>query len=145
VGPRTPELDAAWDDISLPLDLYVTEEEAIGISDIPQGMYQDPETGKYMVVVEAIHSLHCLNMLRKRIYLHDYPELDSRNLPNHVDHCIEALRQNLMCTADMTPAPIFYSSAVDKVQPNFEITHSCRNLRPLLKWARTRSVHQSYS
>ncbi|MCJ1439410.1 hypothetical protein MMC27_008804, partial [Xylographa pallens] len=66
VGPRTPELDAAWDDISLrvhqsftrslarllmfveALDLYVTEEEAIGISDIPQGMYQDPETGKYM-------------------------------------------------------------------------------------------------
>ncbi|MCJ1308843.1 hypothetical protein MMC25_002498 [Agyrium rufum] len=26
-GPRTPELDATWDEITLPLDLYIAEEE----------------------------------------------------------------------------------------------------------------------
>ena len=68
MGSRTPELDAAWDAIALrtfsyfslrresllidleALDLYVTEEEARGIPDIPQGMWQDPKTGNYMIV-----------------------------------------------------------------------------------------------
>ncbi|RFU25777.1 hypothetical protein B7463_g10570, partial [Scytalidium lignicola] len=50
VGPRTPDLDAAWDEITLPLDLFITEEEARGIPDIPQGMYRDPKTGNYQVM-----------------------------------------------------------------------------------------------
>jgi hypothetical protein len=100
-------------------------------------------------------------MLRKRIYIDDYPEMITPTLPTHigktpselsltyanayVQTSVEALRQNPICTADMTPAPLFYTPPpLDKLQPTFEVTHSCRNIRPLFEWARTRSVHHDY-
>ncbi len=39
-----------WNPKITALDLFITEEEARGIPDIPQGMYRDPETGNYQVM-----------------------------------------------------------------------------------------------
>ncbi|TGO45334.1 hypothetical protein BOTNAR_0678g00070 [Botryotinia narcissicola] len=171
VGPRTPALDAAWDEITLPLDLWITEEEAQGILAIPQGMYQDPKTGNHQIIKHSYSSLpgtpyhkslfilaeadQVCRTCSANVFIstttlkwipHGYQIISLLSLLTLAleDHCIEALRMNLMCTADMTPSPIWYSPSIDKLESNFEVVHSCRNFQPLLKWARRRSVHTKY-
>lgn len=53
----------------------------------------------------------------------------------HVDHCIDSLRQYLMCTADVTP--VFLELKPDTVsgaRGDFSTFHKCRNFEKLTKW-----------
>ena len=85
--------------------------------------------GGYMASVEVVHQLHCLNFLRKATFedyymsrskefadlphtvrLHLGTWFAVRNLPSdyhtltfQTDHCIEMLRQYLMCNAGTSP------------------------------------------
>lgn len=71
-------------------------------------------TDKYLVQLEVFHNLHCLNDLRKLLYPERYHMLEKATLKNgtidrnsfgfrHWDHCIDSLRQALMCNADISP------------------------------------------
>lgn len=71
-------------------------------------------TDKYLVQLEVFHNLHCLNDLRKLLYPERYHMLEKATLKNgtidrnsfgfrHWDHCIDSLRQALMCNADIAP------------------------------------------
>ncbi|KAF8860335.1 hypothetical protein BDZ45DRAFT_741462 [Acephala macrosclerotiorum] len=62
-------------------DIYVSDEEAGGVGG---DLYRSPETGKFKIELEVFHSLHCLNMLRKRIYSDIYPETLSHNADIHI-------------------------------------------------------------
>lgn len=66
----------------------------------------EDEEGGHLVTIEAIHHLHCLNQLRQQIY-HEYyyPDVSEWNSTkgfHHVDHCIDILRQVLMCQGDVS-------------------------------------------
>ncbi|KAF2008378.1 hypothetical protein BU24DRAFT_326588, partial [Aaosphaeria arxii CBS 175.79] len=50
-------------------------------------------------------------------------------------HCIEALRQNIMCTGDLTPLPLTY---INGIMPDFEQPHTCRDFDKIVQWAKTR-------
>ncbi|KAB8276944.1 hypothetical protein BDV30DRAFT_235187 [Aspergillus minisclerotigenes] len=59
---------------------------------------------------EGFHQIHCLDLVRQYTYRDEYDySLNPAFLRqpsvfyNHVDHCIETLRINIMCTADVTP------------------------------------------
>ena len=58
-----------------------------------------------------MHSLHCLNGLRKHTFW-DYEHYkDNMEIPEwgrkmHVDHCIEQLRQAVLCHGDLTPVTL---------------------------------------
>jgi len=62
---------------------------------------------EYVVELNVFHQLHCLHGLRQQLY-------NPRHLPwqngepvtfweFHMNHCIEHLRETLMCNADITP------------------------------------------
>lgn len=54
----------------------------------------------------------------------------------HVDHCIDTLRQYIMCTADTTP--IFMELRPDLesgVHADFGTFHKCRDFEAMTKWA----------
>jgi Mycotoxin biosynthesis protein UstYa len=55
----------------------------------------------------------------------------------HVDHCIETIRKNLMCTADVTPFfTIMDDTAKSGKRPDFNTQHKCRNFDKLKDWMR---------
>jgi hypothetical protein len=50
------------------------------------------------------------------------------------DHCIEMLRQNIMCHGDVTMLTYDWVEGVKDPFPNFNIPHRCRNFEKVLNW-----------
>lgn len=132
VGDPSPEIDAAWAELVKARDPIISEEEA---KTLWPHNYQDFWHHKkqgYVVGFEVFHSLHCLNSLRKRLSP-DYYDIDnSHNL--HRDHCIDQIRQNLMCSVDMTPYGTRYNKAVDHNYADSNVVHMCRNFEKIRQW-----------
>ncbi|KAL1986125.1 hypothetical protein VTN96DRAFT_6777 [Rasamsonia emersonii] len=147
-GPPSPELDAAWSHIAYDMGVVgVPEEEALkaglrkGDVRIPPG-YKN--SGYYMASLEVTHQLHCVNFLRKAAWL-NYPYYKDKGwefsdppdeLERHLYHCIEILRQMLMCNAD--PGLIGYRWVRGREghpYPYMNTPHKCRDFQGMLDWA----------
>lgn len=54
---------------------------------------------------------------------------------DHIDHCINALRESVMCSADISPnvwqRPPGYNTSI----VHFNTVHTCRNFDALQDWA----------
>ncbi|KAI1330219.1 hypothetical protein F5Y16DRAFT_408705 [Xylariaceae sp. FL0255] len=101
--------------------------------------------GSYMASVEAFHQMHCVNLLRKYSYLEYYLEhepefFQSPMLRTHTDHCIEMLRQTIMCSADLHIITYDWVEKVDWPWPDFSISRNCRNYEALHDWALERTI-----
>ncbi|UKZ77009.1 hypothetical protein TrVFT333_004725 [Trichoderma virens FT-333] len=135
VGEASKEIDDAWDDIIGAVNVFVlpSEEDSLG-----GGLYFQPDSKLFMGQPTVFHDLHCLNRLRRNMpwYFDYYDHRDDTQA--HMDHCIDSLRQSLMCTSDMTVAPIIWSYEKGRIIPDFEIDHSCRDFETLKEWALAR-------
>ncbi|KAK0629863.1 hypothetical protein B0T17DRAFT_201389 [Bombardia bombarda] len=149
-----PDVDRAWDAIANDnADIMITEEERIKLGLSPDSLrIQDPKTGKwgYRAGVEVFHQLHCLNLLRQVVYKDEYygrKDLGGdvgdaegiEDLLGHVDHCIEAIRENLMCQGDVGVFtfklfPELADQGIEGEWPDFSINHMCRNFDSIKKW-----------
>lgn len=58
----------------------------------------------------------------------------------HLDHCIDSIRQNMMCSADITPLVFQWSSEAKEVKIRADIPHTCRDFDLLREWALERKV-----
>ncbi|KAF7617342.1 hypothetical protein AFLA_005383 [Aspergillus flavus NRRL3357] len=57
----------------------------------------------------------------------------------HWDHCIDSIRQALMCHADVSPIPFHINVPARKgIFPRLATTHTCRNFTKIQEWARER-------
>lgn len=102
--------------------------------------------GGYFVNVEGMHHLHCLNLLRKGLwYNYDYyRELGEHAFKNeepilhlHVSHCLDTLRQVLMCNVDTgVLGQVWYGHAEGtQAFPDFQSRHKCKNFDEIRDWA----------
>jgi hypothetical protein len=70
------------------------------------------------------------------------PQLPSIHLiandMNNIGHCIDYLRQVLMCHGDLTP--ITLDLVPHRYQPNFNIKHTCRNFGKIYEFAAKRNI-----
>ena len=99
------------------------------------------DEGGYLAVVDVFHELHCLNYVRE--YLHrDYYHI--KETPEtqilHVDHCIDTLRQTLMCHGDIALHTFDWIPDYRRPWPNFNVVHECRNFEAIYDWAEKHSV-----
>lgn len=53
----------------------------------------------------------------------------------HLNHCVEGLRQALMCAADISIIPWSWDDGAQKALPSSQIVHSCRNFDRIRDWA----------
>lgn len=99
-------------------------------SDGPESVYGGPD---------MLHSLHCLNGLRR----HVNPERYGEHLPveyrqMHIDHCVEQLRQAILCHGDMMPVTIkpVWAEGLGRMVMlgQTEHPHTCRNGLGLKEW-----------
>lgn len=98
--------------------------------------------GGYMASLEMFHQLHCLNFLRKWTYMEYYQGIDDFwkeenkfHLREHTDHCIDMLRQVLMCQSDTGLVVFHWTKKVGSPSPYFSTSHRCRDPEQVLQWA----------
>ncbi|KAK0924025.1 hypothetical protein LTR91_011512 [Friedmanniomyces endolithicus] len=127
-GPPSPAVDAAWHDLiygryvrllpgevtalnrasgvpaltPLPITDYLASPESDGNNDtvlVPQeGFYGGPD---------MLHSLHCIHTLYKHFNPAYYGDTLSQPFERlHIDHCLDQLRQAVLCHGDMTPVTL---------------------------------------
>ncbi|KAF8314712.1 hypothetical protein DL93DRAFT_2057994 [Clavulina sp. PMI_390] len=115
---------------------------------------------KYIISLDVFHQLHCLNTLRKFQHPKRYPRMSLGKSSlwsgfgspystailfrygkiDHINHCIQAIREALMCYADRTLDPFLEPNDRDHSQVSFESYHTCRDFGAIQKWAQE---HQS--
>ena len=55
---------------------------------------------------------------------------------DHLEHCIDDLRQSLMCSSDITPLPWTWVEADQESKEVAEVVHTCRNFEAIRGWAK---------
>lgn len=110
-GKPRPELDQAWHGLFEKNNIRVTKEDLQfhNITSLPiVGDGRGSESGQeeWVGQLGVFHELHCLKRIRHWIYrdyyLSNAPEPVLIEESAHVDHCIELLREAIICHADTT-------------------------------------------
>ncbi|KAF8175491.1 hypothetical protein K438DRAFT_1979715 [Mycena galopus ATCC 62051] len=95
------------------------------------------EKGNYVIALEVFHQLHCLDVLRQQLHPgHNYTVWS----PVHLRHCVGAIRQALMCYADISPIVWQWSTRYNEAEQRDDILHTCRDFSRIQDWARERSM-----
>ncbi|KAL8660536.1 MAG: hypothetical protein Q9202_006459 [Teloschistes flavicans] len=147
-GLPSPELDAAWETL--------VNRESVGAFGLQEAEFlrldqtldwnttrlADYQGGQMFATLEVFHQLHCLNLIREYTYK-DYYESRSPSFTDppemvrtHVDHCIEILRQKLMCDADVGVITYNWVAIRGLPWPNFNVVHQCRNFDGVVEWGK---------
>ncbi|KAE8147735.1 hypothetical protein BDV25DRAFT_168922 [Aspergillus avenaceus] len=143
----SPEVDAAWEAIGVNYrSVVVPAEEAQKSGLAPdQVKINQKYGGGYPANIEGLHHLHCLNLLRQSLYYnYDYYREKGDGafvnedfiVKRHVSHCLDIIRQQLMCTVDIGVLGQVWVHK-DKPTPfvDFNTEHKCRNYEAIRQWA----------
>lgn len=156
--PPGPEVDAAWDRLNELNKIFaVSSSDIIRMGKDPTLAVEVPPSWGFppdrphMMGIEAFHQLHCLNALRKGLVTnYDYywgtrygftpPAVFTR----HLNHCVDILRQHLMCHADMEGFVFNWRETQIKPYADFDIKKKCIDFNYLLEFAEShRNPHQT--
>ncbi|MCJ1312519.1 hypothetical protein MMC25_006193 [Agyrium rufum] len=145
-----PEVDKAWREISYDVGDLMILPHQLSKLDMPDDSLKvkDPKTGVegYRVGMEAFHQLHCINLLRRVTYKEYYVPLGGEfaqgpeALRAHTDHCIEVLRLNIQCNADIGLFTLYMIPGDPLAWPQLNSWHQCRNFDQVRDWAMEHSV-----
>ncbi|KAK5744232.1 hypothetical protein LTR17_002262 [Elasticomyces elasticus] len=156
-GTPSEDIDAAWRDLTYGRYVAFTPAEIkklnsdTGVPELlplQKSKYIDEATNTSLVPAEGyyggpdmLHSLHCLNGIRKHLDMDYYrasmPELSEEYQRMHLNHCLEQLRQAVLCHGDMTPVtlrPIVNQNGQTwALLGETEKVHTCRDGEALAK------------
>ncbi|MCJ1355240.1 MAG: hypothetical protein MMC33_005231 [Icmadophila ericetorum] len=140
VGEPSWEIDMAWHNLSGDRDFLITEAEAKELWPNDYPVHWHHEKGGYLVGLDMFHTLHCVNNIRRLFYPEYYVVPESANEAKmiHFGHCIEQIRQYVMCAGDMTAYGTRYYASVDRNYADSDVTHTCRNFEKLREWTSKR-------
>ena len=62
----------------------------------------------------------------------------------HIDHCIDSIRQSLTCNADISVLTWSWDVREQRNIPQAEVPHVCRRFDKLQEWAEARAVSQDW-
>ncbi|RFU33618.1 hypothetical protein B7463_g2726, partial [Scytalidium lignicola] len=155
MGQRSPyvgygrEVDSAWHAIYHDVGDQMISEVQLQTLGMPKTSLKvtNPKTGieGYRVGMEVFHQLHCVNLLRQVAYKDHYETMSDitaspEELQMHTDHCLEILRLNIQCNADIG-LYTFETLPDDPLpRPQLNTQHTCRNFDAIKEWAMEHSV-----
>jgi hypothetical protein len=95
----------------------------------------DLKSSGFPVRLEMTHQLHCLNFLRQGLYFNyqyykdthhmSWNDTNEESVRAHLSHCVDSLRQHIMCGADTRVHP--YLKSTDGQFGDFGLPRKCRN------------------
>ncbi|KAH8768322.1 hypothetical protein F5883DRAFT_669806 [Diaporthe sp. PMI_573] len=102
----------------------------------------DPE--HYIISLAVFHQLHCLNAIRFAIWNQtmdaEKEQLHHETDIAHLDHCVDLLRQALMCAADVTPFVWARDPRDGRLHGVTTVSHTCRDWSAIEGWAAARPI-----
>lgn len=152
--PGSPEVDAAWDRLGAHLlPFAIPEDEGPSYGLLPGQVKRVPEQGGgYVAILESTHHIHCLNVMRQASHWdYDYYRAGGRKVKNsvfsgpedivrlHFTHCMDMLRQRLMCDADAAPLGQVWLDGYGPLVFD-TVKRKCRNYEKLVDWAKEREM-----
>lgn len=99
-------------------------------------VHLNDEQGGYLATLDVFHTLHCVNKIRKMYYsgyYHDPNPLADQQ--EHFDHCIDLLRQVIMCHGDISLHTYSWIDDYRVPWPSMQTEHQCRNWDMLMAWS----------
>ncbi|KAK3313319.1 hypothetical protein B0H66DRAFT_483595 [Apodospora peruviana] len=135
-GPPDDEVDKAWRDIYV--GIGVIKIPKVDAERLPNSTLPIPgEEDGYITGLEVYHQLHRLDLIRKSMYPDRYGG-DKGMSPAkkkiywiHLEHCIDNLRQTIMCYSDISTIPWKFHERVQAEFPDAHTTHVCRDFDKL--------------
>ncbi|KAI9814386.1 MAG: hypothetical protein M1827_003242 [Pycnora praestabilis] len=134
-GSPRPELDSAWKELLRPANIRVSSDM---VAEANKTSIPLADGSGYYAILDVYHQLHCLKYIRHYIY-DDYYKDTEPWTATHVDHCIDSIRQNLMCNADFSLMTFRWVNDSVDPKPNFEGQHECVDWDKLNDWVEERS------
>ncbi|KAJ6782264.1 hypothetical protein PWT90_11001 [Aphanocladium album] len=116
VGYPTPDIDAAWQRLIYGAGMDLPSEMIGRLKDNTWEKIHGGKGGMWRTGLHVFHQLHCLDYAR---------------LTRGAEHCIDYIRQALMCFADATPVRLLWRKESHHLIPQFDQRHTCRNFELL--------------
>ncbi|GAB7325427.1 hypothetical protein MBLNU13_g09453t2 [Cladosporium sp. NU13] len=154
VGPPSPETDAAWSDLLRGRFIEMTPAEVGPFKPKLKSLLQ---SGSYIFEPEVFHALHCIDAIRLHVSASMYANITTPRMRQqqshydkleklspgikelHMEHCIDRLREYVMCHADLTPSPLYsyddWPGVIGKTGPRV-----CRKWEPIRRWMDSRGA-----
>ncbi|KAJ5087522.1 hypothetical protein N7456_011138 [Penicillium angulare] len=143
----SPEVDQAWvdlyDTISIK-DWGIFRMNRDDASRLLNKTYPYPgDPGYYIGELAVSHQLHCLNRLRQGLSLEyyknvygpeEFEEEDGTLGWGHISHCLESVRQALVCASDVSVIPWTWDSRNQRAAAYADNVHSCRDFDKIKSW-----------
>ncbi|KAH8647914.1 hypothetical protein BX600DRAFT_518318 [Xylariales sp. PMI_506] len=149
-GLPTDATDQLWDELYNFGTSWINSNDAQKLPNSTLSLPHDPN--KFVVQLDVFHQLHCLNSIRKTLYperyrdkIEDYyTKTGERNYTSidakHYDHCIDSLRQSIMCHGDIATVYWRYNEVRRIPLPQLAVTHTCRDFDLIKEWALERQL-----
>ncbi|KAI1322458.1 hypothetical protein F5Y16DRAFT_386605 [Xylariaceae sp. FL0255] len=106
------------------------------------GFFEHPDVGDSPVSFSVFHQLHCLDGIRYAYWTarngnysgeeHSHHAEHSSDI--HVRHCLEYIRQSLMCVADTTIEQTVEAPEGGSGVRGFGTEHTCKDYQQLVEW-----------
>lgn len=116
------------------------------------GFFRHPILAKQRSAFSVFHQLHCLNGIREGYWslyqaMHNETAIDDDSMPMmgsppHLRHCVDLIRQALICQLDLTRE--VKDEEAGGVH-GFGIQHVCKNWQGLMSWVEQWEEYRSES
>ncbi|KAI1178234.1 hypothetical protein F4777DRAFT_130811 [Nemania sp. FL0916] len=135
-GEPRAELDQAWSKLLRSTLLRMTNEEMIRMNKTSLALL---DGGGYVGYLEVFHMLHCLKRIYQSHHPEHYPEQqrDGAFTAPHLYHCLDVLREGVMCNADVTVNTLVWENS-QKVRGARPGPRKCIDWNQLEAWAADR-------
>lgn len=85
-------------------------------------------------------------MVRKALHperykMYEPPSLLGLGPFDHIDHCLNGIRESLMCSADITPNTWLWEEKYGYNIPRIDTVHTCRDFEKIKDWAEARHIN----
>ncbi|KAI0418435.1 hypothetical protein F5X98DRAFT_338057 [Xylaria grammica] len=139
VGKPRPQLDQAWSKLLRSSNVRLSEDELRKMNKTSIALR---DGSGYIGYLESIHMLHCVKRIYQSRYLDHYPELQDTDAftSEHWDHCLEVLREGIMCNADVTLNTYFWQTPFE-IKGKRDGPRKCTDWSLIEAWADERSLN----
>ena len=62
----------------------------------------------------------------------------------HVDHCVDSIRQSIMCAADISPLVWLWDEKENEAKAVMETLHTCRDWEAIAEWAKENAIKGNF-
>lgn len=144
-------VNKVWDDLELIWTFPITAEDVRRLGKDPEVTSKfPPEYGlgddAYVAQLDIFHQIHCLNLLRHTAWGEYDRDGKTAKRPYselhwlHVSHCVEIIRENVMCNANLDVITYQWVETQTTPYPDFDLNKKCVNADVLIEWQMQKAV-----